>query len=84
MVYPHLRHRRINGTGFAVVHEKNMGAVARHVLDEPLSSLDRAGIDLFEALLREHVEAGGLAIMSTHHRLALDGADVQRLELAAP
>jgi len=54
------------------------------VLDEPLSSLDRDGIDLFETLLREHLSAGGLAVMTTHHRLGLDGAAVQRLELSAP
>ncbi len=54
------------------------------VLDEPLSSLDRAGIDLFEALLREHLTRGGLAVMTTHHRLALDGVAVQRLELSSP
>ncbi len=53
------------------------------VLDEPLSSLDRSGIDLFETLLREHLQGGGMAVMTTHHRLALDGADVQRLELSA-
>lgn len=59
-------------------------AAALWVLDEPLSSLDRAGIELFESLLREHLGAGGLAVMTTHHRLALDGAAAQRLELSAP
>jgi heme exporter protein A len=59
-------------------------SAALWVLDEPLSSLDRAGIDLFEALLSEHLAEGGLAVMTTHHRLALDGAAVQRMELSAP
>ena len=58
-------------------------SAALWVLDEPLSSLDRAGIDLFETLLREHLAAGGLAVMTTHHRLALDGAALQRMELSA-
>ena len=58
-------------------------SAALWVLDEPLSSLDRAGIDLFEALLLEHLEAGGLTAMTTHHRLGLDGAAVQRIDLSA-
>ena len=53
------------------------------VLDEPLSSLDRAGIELFESLLSEHLSAGGLSVMTTHHRLALSGDRVQRLDLSA-
>lgn len=53
------------------------------VLDEPLSSLDRAGIALFETLLHEHLAHGGLAVMTTHHRLPLEDATVQRLDLSA-
>ncbi len=53
------------------------------VLDEPLSSLDRAGIALFETLLHEHLAHGGLAVMTTHHRLPLEDATVRRLDLSA-
>ncbi len=53
------------------------------VLDEPLSSLDRDGIGLFESLLGAHLARGGLAVMTTHHRLALDGAHVQHLDLSS-
>ena len=41
------------------------------ILDEPLTALDDDGQALFTRLLRSHVERGGLAIVSTHHALAL-------------
>ena len=53
------------------------------ILDEPLSSLDRAGIELFEQLLLEHLEAGGMTIMTTHHRLTLPDDRMHRLDLSA-
>ncbi|HEY1992687.1 MAG TPA: cytochrome c biogenesis heme-transporting ATPase CcmA [Gammaproteobacteria bacterium] len=53
------------------------------LLDEPLSSLDSAGIHLITGLLRRHLEQGGLAIVSTHQALDLGSLPVQRLELGA-
>ena len=41
------------------------------ILDEPLTALDDEGQVLFARLLRSHVERGGLAIVATHHALAL-------------
>jgi heme exporter protein A len=52
------------------------------LLDEPTSNLDRAGQELFDAMLGEHLAAGGLAIVATHHELRAGGARVARLELS--
>jgi len=49
------------------------------LLDEPLASLDANGKLLLLALAREHLDAGGLAVIATHDPLGLDSA---RLQLA--
>lgn len=41
------------------------------VLDEPQTSLDAAGVALFEHLLAAHLACGGLAVMTTHHGVKL-------------
>lgn len=46
------------------------------LMDEPLVSLDRPGVALVETLVREHLDAGGMAVVATHQPLALDGLDV--------
>jgi heme exporter protein A len=43
------------------------------ILDEPLTGLDIHGVAMVEKLIRDHVVAGGMAIMTTHQPLALDG-----------
>lgn len=40
------------------------------LLDEPDAALDTAGRAALEALVREHLAAGGLAIAATHHGFA--------------
>lgn len=53
------------------------------LLDEPLSSLDAEGVVRVGEVLRAHAEAGGLAVITTHQPLPLEGLRVQRLELGA-
>lgn len=48
-------------------------------LDEPLTALDDEGKGLFEHLLTEHLASGGIAIIATHHALALEPARELRL-----
>jgi heme exporter protein A len=50
------------------------------MLDEPFTNLDAAGSALVTDLLREHVEAGGMALVVAHHDIALS-ARLRRLEL---
>lgn len=49
------------------------------ILDEPLTGLDVGAVALVETLIREHVQAGGMVVATTHQVINLDGVDVQRL-----
>jgi heme exporter protein A len=49
------------------------------LLDEPTSSLDLSSQQQFEALMRQHLSAGGLVVAATHAPLALAGARELRL-----
>jgi len=51
------------------------------LLDEPFTNLDRAGSALLSALLAQHVNAGGMALVVAHHDLEV-AANMRRLELA--
>lgn len=51
------------------------------ILDEPLTALDKSGIQLFESLLKQHVATGGIAILTSHHDINLDGSNIIRMSL---
>ena len=51
------------------------------VLDEPLTSLDVDGVEMFETVLSAHLERGGLVIMTTHQPMDLQQHDVRYTEL---
>lgn len=53
------------------------------VLDEVLTSLDRAAVALIRSLIGEHLQNGGMAIIATHQDLELSAGSLQRLELAS-
>ena len=48
-------------------------AAALWVLDEPFTALDARGVAVVDAMLREHTEAGGGAMIASHHPVALSG-----------
>jgi len=52
------------------------------ILDEPFTSLDRAGIALIESLMREHCADGGMIVLTSHHDIDLHEAIVQRIHLS--
>ena len=52
------------------------------LLDEILSSLDKAAVALIRSLIEEHLTAGGIAIVATHQDLAVATGSSYRLELA--
>lgn len=52
------------------------------LLDEVLTSLDKAAIALIRSLIEEHLAKGGIAIVATHQEFELKAGSVQRLELA--
>lgn len=41
------------------------------VLDEPFTALDTRGVAIIDAMLRRHVEAGGSAVLTSHHPVTL-------------
>lgn len=51
------------------------------LLDEPFTSLDQAATALVTERLRSHLQSGGLAVVVTHHEVALPSEMVQRLRL---
>jgi len=51
------------------------------VLDEPFTAIDRQGVRQLETRLLQHVQSGGLAIITSHQAICLDGCPVQYLEL---
>ncbi len=51
------------------------------ILDEPITNLDKAGIQLVESCMHDHLRAGGLIVTAAHQTL-LDGEScVRTLEL---
>ena len=48
-------------------------AASLWLLDEPMSALDRAARQVFQELLRAHLERGGIAVVATHKDLGLEG-----------
>jgi heme exporter protein A len=51
------------------------------LLDEPCASLDRAGEQLFLVRLATHLEAGGMAVVATHHALVVAAEALQRIDM---
>jgi heme exporter protein A len=51
------------------------------ILDEPVTNLDTAGVELVEELIVEHAGRGGVAIAAAHQRLLDSAPCLRRLEL---
>ena len=51
------------------------------VLDEPFTNLDVSGVDLFSALIGDHVAAGGMAVLAAHQGLNVPGTQPRIAEL---
>lgn len=51
------------------------------ILDEPLTGLDVHGVALLESLLKAHLDEGGMAVLTTHQPLDLEGARFRSLHL---
>lgn len=53
------------------------------ILDEPFTSLDRKGIEHMERLFEAHLKRGGMAAMTTHHRIGFkDDTSLIRINLS--
>jgi heme exporter protein A len=47
------------------------------LLDEPYSNLDRDGIAMLDGVLKDHLDAGGACILTTHGSLRPEGFELQ-------
>jgi heme exporter protein A len=51
------------------------------VLDEPFTAIDRDGIDHLETRLCQHLQQGGMAVVTSHQTMNLDPQPVHSLHL---
>lgn len=52
------------------------------ILDEPFTALDSRGIAMVKELMMEHIQRGGLVILTSHHGFELESFTVLRLQLS--
>ncbi len=51
------------------------------LLDEPYANLDRDAIDMLDSVLKTHLDAGGVCVMTTHGSLRPEGFELQECRL---
>ena len=51
------------------------------VLDEPFVALDHASLELLAGVIGQHLQQGGMAVLTSHQQVDIPGARVQTLEL---
>ncbi len=51
------------------------------VLDEPFTALDVAAVDFLQTIIREHINQGGMAILTTHQEVKITREQVKELRL---
>lgn len=51
------------------------------ILDEPFSALDSASVSALQGVIRDHLERGGMAILTTHQPVELTSGEVFSVEL---
>lgn len=53
------------------------------LLDEPFTAIDRAGVEQLTVLMSEHVDGGGLLVLTTHQPVRFSGLEPRLLRLGA-
>jgi len=53
------------------------------ILDEPFTAVDKTGVDLIQDLLAEHIQGGGMAILTSHHPVTVPDATMTNIHLGA-
>ncbi len=53
------------------------------IMDEPFTSLDKASMAMFQRMFEQHLAAGGVIVLTSHHDIEMPECDVQRLNLSA-
>jgi len=52
------------------------------ILDEPLVALDVSAVDLMRNLLEQHLQQGGMVVMTTHQEIEIAAAAISQLQLS--
>ncbi len=52
------------------------------IMDEPFTSLDKASMAMFQEMFEQHLERGGIIVMTSHHDIEMPNSDVVRLNLS--
>lgn len=53
------------------------------VLDEPFTALDERAVSIVQSLIEEHLDAGNMALISTHQEVPIRALSVQQIRLGA-
>jgi len=51
------------------------------ILDEPFTALDAAAVEHLQSVIAEHVNNGGMVVLTTHQEVALTSGRIQRIDL---
>ncbi|MCB1763238.1 MAG: cytochrome c biogenesis heme-transporting ATPase CcmA [Gammaproteobacteria bacterium] len=51
------------------------------ILDEPFTALDMAAVEFLQSIIAQHVERGGMVILTTHQQVSLTRGQVRQLRL---
>lgn len=51
------------------------------ILDEPFTSLDVIGVEFFLKMIQQHVEQGGMVLLTTHQEVNLENCTIKYLQL---
>jgi heme exporter protein A len=60
-----------------------LGHCALWILDEPFTALDRTSREIFESIMTNHLDQGGMIVLTSHHPVNLSNAVVQTINLSA-
>jgi heme exporter protein A len=52
------------------------------ILDEPLTALDKAAVELLRCRLETHLSRGGMAVVASHQEMEFRDADIRRVRLS--
>lgn len=58
-----------------------MSKATMWILDEPFTALDAAAIDILKQVVSQHIQAGGMVVLTTHQATDLPDIPVQHLKL---
>ncbi|MDR9828175.1 cytochrome c biogenesis heme-transporting ATPase CcmA [Vibrio sp. FNV 38] len=51
------------------------------ILDEPLTAIDKQGVKVLERLFLQHVESGGIVLLTTHQDMFADSDKLRKIKL---